>query len=84
MCLTGFSTVRKEESLGCIVPTTTADAVASGNEEREEGGEKKIKKKKFIHTYINVYTLNFFNSGILTPCLLSFLPTASFLEEIFA
>lgn len=41
MCLTGFSTVRKEESLGCIVPTTTADAVASGNEE----GEKKFKKK---------------------------------------
>lgn len=55
MCLTGFSTVRKEESLGCIVPTTTADAVASGNEE----GEKKFKKKKFIPTYNKVYTINF-------------------------
>lgn len=54
MCLTGFSTVRKEESLGCIVPTTTADAVASGN---EEGG--KIFFKKFIHTYNNVYMINF-------------------------
>lgn len=43
MCLTGFSTVRKEESLGCIVPTTTADAVASGN---EGGGKKKKKKEK--------------------------------------
>lgn len=55
MCLTGFSTVRKEESLGCIVPTTTADAVASGN---EEGGEIFL-KKKIIHTYINVYMINF-------------------------
>lgn len=45
MCLTGFSTVRKEESLGCIVPTTTADAVASGN---EEGG----KKNNNFHTYL--------------------------------
>lgn len=52
MCLTGFSTVRKEESLGCIVPTTTADAVASGNEE----GKKKI---IFIPTYSKVYTINF-------------------------
>lgn len=51
MCLTGFSTVRKEESLGCIVPTTTADAVASGNE--EEG-----KKIIFIPTYNKVYTIN--------------------------
>lgn len=54
MCLTGFSTVRKEESLGCIVPTTTADAVASGNEEGEE--KKKI---IFIPTYNKVYTINF-------------------------
>lgn len=54
MCLTGFSTVRKEESLGCIVPTTTADAVASGNEK----GEKKF-LKKFIPTYNKVYTTNF-------------------------
>lgn len=42
MCLTGFSTVRKEESLGCIVPTTTADAVASGNEEGEKNKKKII------------------------------------------
>lgn len=52
MCLTGFSTVRKEESLGCIVPTTTADAVASGN---EGGGGEII----FIPTYNKVYTINF-------------------------
>lgn len=44
MCLTGFSTVRKEESLGCIVPTTTADAVASGNEGGGGGNN--------FHTYL--------------------------------
>lgn len=42
MCLTGFSTVRKEESLGCIVLSITADAVSAGNER-----EKMI----FINTY---------------------------------
>lgn len=56
MCLTGFSTVRKEESLGCIVPTTTADAVASGNEGRGGGGNNKI--IIFIPTYNKVYTIN--------------------------
>lgn len=48
MCLTGFSTVRKEESLGCIVPTTTADAVASGNEGR--GGRNFSEKNSYIPT----------------------------------
>lgn len=48
MCLTGFSTVRKEESLGCIVPTTAADAVASGNE--EGGSFVFLKKNSYIPT----------------------------------
>lgn len=56
MCLTGFSTVRKEESLGCIVPTTAADAVASGN---EEGGKFFFFFFKFIHTYNHVSIINF-------------------------
>lgn len=75
MCLTGFSTVRKEESLGCIVPTTTADAVASGNEK----GEKKFFKNSYLPTIR--FTRQTFNSGILPPWLLSFLPTALFLRR---
>jgi len=48
VCLTGFSTVRQEESLGCIVPNTTADAVASGN----EGGGGGEREGREIHTYL--------------------------------